>query len=848
MKKIVVTGIGDTRNNGCWAMAASAMTSIRQESPVPVKFIILNRKVAVDTERLAFDDVEFVPQPWSLVTVRRLRLLWILLSAMLLLLQASLHRLMPHKLFFRRYWKAMSEADLVLDLSGDSISSDYNWVANLTVILPLLVSGLITKPYYLCAQSIGPFGKGLMGRLTIQVLKMANLITVREGRTTDILAGLGIVNNVKRTEDLAFLLTPSDGVELQRLLDQESIDRSTNWIGVSVSSIIARYAFRDLPPAEREEAYLSALAAFCDDLYSRYGFCTLFIPHVVIPEHSDDRGVTINVQQRMRYKETSHIINGDYTGAQLKAFIGLCRFFVGSRMHATIAALSQGIPTVTLVYNHKTLGINGDVLNQHDYLIDIRRIGSDDFGAALNGCFSRLFTNAASVRASLQAVLPKVREGSRQNACLAIDFLETAGPLQQMTDVTHCTGCGTCVGACPTNTLAMRETPQGTLRPGSRRRCSGCRRCDRVCPVLGLDLTAAVKDKFGASVSDADLGVCISCQTGHATDSQIRYDGASGGMVTAVAGYLLESGRVDAVLVVGADVDNPFSQQTSWATTLEELRSAQGSRYLPASVNAAFQQIPSGAQRLAVVGLPCHLWGVHLLEKTGALAGRSIDWKFGLFCGRTPSLLAADALLAGLGATRRETTTLTFRGEGWPGTSQISTSVKETRMPLSQMWGFVGSPFFAPAHCFSCPDFFAALSDLSFGDAWLPECRGDRLGTSLVLARSERAAELLDEMRREGRLETNEVAAEKVRNAFLGNIRRKQSYSRIKSAITGTPFPVVCGPPQGGSSRIAASFRFEWLLGRMGQHRLLREKFLTFPPGKTMKALRKIANYLQKAR
>jgi len=848
MKTIVVTGIGDTRNNGCWAMAVSAMSSIRQASPVPVKFIVLNRKNAIDTQRLDFEDVEFISRPWSLVTLPGVRLIWLLFSTVLLTFQALLYYISPRKIIFGNYWRAMREANLVLDLSGDSISSVYNWVANLTVILPLLIARLIGKPYFLCAQSIGPFGKGRIDRLTIKTLRSADLITIRENQTNRILSSHGIIDNVRRTQDLAFLLSPSGADELQRLLNQEQLDPSTKWMGVSVSSIIAGYAFSDLPSTDREEAYLNAVAAFCDKSYELYGLCTLFVPHVVIPGKSDDRRVTSQVQDRMRHKETSHIISGAYTGAQLKALIGVCQFFVGSRMHATIAALSQGIPTVTLVYNHKTLGINGDVLNQHDYLIDIRCIGSNTFEATLNECFARLVTNAESVRTALQSILPKIREGSSENAWFATDFLETAGPLQHMKKASHCTGCGTCVGVCLEKALIMRETPQGTLRPGLRRQCTGCLYCSRVCPALGFDLASAVSDRFGKAVPDSDLGVCISCRTGHATDQDIRYNGASGGLVTAVAEYLLASNRVDAVLVVGAETGNPFLQHARWAVTTEELRATQGSRYLPAAINVAFEQIPSGAKRLAVVGLPCHLWGVHLLKKSGALGGQSVDWRLGLFCSHTPSLHAAEALVAGLDIRRHETTTLSFRGEGWPGTSHICTTAKDISIPHTEIWGFIGSPFFTPLHCFSCPDFFATLSDISFGDAWLPECKGERLGTSLILSRSGRATEILDEMSREGRIVTKEVSPEQVRNAFRGNIRRKQSYSAVKSKIIKDRYPVFYGPPHDGNARIVASFQFEWLLGRAGANRALCVSILAFPPGVMMKGLRKILRYLQKTR
>lgn len=836
MKTIVITGIGDTRNNGCWAMAASAITSIKEASPVPVKFIILNRKNAVDTRRLAFPDVEFVPRPWSLVTTPRVRLLWILFCAGFLSLQALFFPLIKHKFVFPRFWRTVREADLVIDLSGDSISSDYNWIANLTVILPLLLARMIGKPYYLCAQSIGPFGKSRIDRLTISTLKAAALITAREERTVQMLSGYGISDNVHRTQDLAFLLSPVSTTETKPLLTSEDINLSVTWVGMSVSSLISSYAFRQLPAAEREGAYLAAMADFCDSIVETYNLNVLFVPHVVIPGGSDDRRVTTLVRDRMRNKKQSRIIHGDYTGAQLKSLIGICKLFVGSRMHATIAALSQGIPTLTLVYNHKTLGINGDLLGQHDYLIDLREIHQSDFLPSLQRTFQKLVDCSESVREQLNKNLPSIREGARVNACMAVDYLECAGPLLKMSDSQFCTGCGTCVGACPQGCLVMRETLQGTLRPGLRRNCCNCRLCDKVCPALGFDLDQAISEKFVTQPRETVLAY-----TGHAVDRDIRYNGASGGMVTAVASALLQRGEVDAVLVVRADPENPFQQQSFWATNPADLQRTQGSRYLPAAVNDGFASLPASAQRLAVVGLPCHLWGIHLLEKNGLLAELQIVWRLGLFCGRTPSLHAADALLSGIDATRRDVLRLDFRGDGWPGIGRIHTSQKELRIPLSEMWGHIGTPFFTPLHCFVCPDFFAELSDLSFGDAWLPECRNDNQGTSLVIARNARADALLASLLNDRLISINAVSMESVQTAFAGNIRRKAGSTK-KREIIGCMPPVI--RHDSNKPPTSTSQRFERLLTRSAQSRSLRRTFYAFPPGRTMRLLKKIASRL----
>jgi polysaccharide pyruvyl transferase WcaK-like protein len=50
-------------------------------------------------------------------------------------------------------------------------------------------------------------------------------------------------------------------------------------------------------------------------------------------------------------------VTHDYDQHEIKGVIGMCDFFIGSRMHACIAALSQGIPTAALAYSKKFLGV-----------------------------------------------------------------------------------------------------------------------------------------------------------------------------------------------------------------------------------------------------------------------------------------------------------------------------------------------------------------------------------------------------------------------------------------------------------------------------------------------------------
>jgi colanic acid/amylovoran biosynthesis protein len=59
-----------------------------------------------------------------------------------------------------------------------------------------------------------------------------------------------------------------------------------------------------------------------------------------------------------------------FNASQIKYVISNLRFFIGARTRATIAALSSGIPTVSIAYGVKAKGINKDLfgMNRQFYL------------------------------------------------------------------------------------------------------------------------------------------------------------------------------------------------------------------------------------------------------------------------------------------------------------------------------------------------------------------------------------------------------------------------------------------------------------------------------------------------
>ena len=844
MKKIIITGIGDTRNNGCWAMVVSAIKLIVENSPIPLEFVILTRKNSLDYNRLNFPNVKLVTRPWTMVSIPKLRLIWSLMCIIIMPLNAFAYRLTKAKSSKSNFWDCFLSSDLILDLSGDSLSSDYSNFSLATLALPLLIARLLKKPYMICAESVGPFSNNVTHKLLIALLKEASVITTRERLTDKILNDLGIYRNIVPTQDLAFALKPASDIRVKEICEKEEINPELSWIAMSISGLISHYAFKNLPPDQRRTAYLIAMSELADYIVTEYGYNLIFIPHVVIPNQNSDLNISLAVYERMRHKEKAVVVKGDYLGNELKGIIGLCDILIGSRMHATIASLSQCIPTITYVYNHKTLGINGEIMGQQDCLIDIRSINDSQLFTESKKKVDLVFQNKDQIKKQLTQILPQILPLSVKNAEIAVGLLEVAGPLKHMKDPLQCTGCGTCAGVCSNKALELQKTPQGTLRPRLINACDNCKRCLKVCPALGMNISKHEKDFFGSVPDDAEIGKVIRAYKGYAENQKLRQKCSSGGLVSAVLQSMIEENVADAVLVTGDNAANPMFPKPFWARSPEEIRLASGSKYTPVPLMEAFSNIPENVKKLAVVGLPCHLWGLRLLEKSGFLKDKEIVMRLGLFCGRTPSVRATEFIIQKLGIGIKEVKRLKYRGDGWPGEVQIQTNQKLHKFSHDSCWKILGSPYYHSRHCFMCPDFSAHLSDMSFGDAWLPEYSATSRGYSLCIIRSKRGEDFFRTVSDNNTLYIEELTPQKIKQAIEGNIKHKYRYRSTKGKFLKPQIKFSTREKEQKKLFWYFGVKLDLLLMNIGASTVLQEKLLNFPMNRFMRLNNKLRRYL----
>jgi len=363
-----------------------------------------------------------------------------------------------------------------------------------------------------------------------------------------------------------------------------------------------------------------------------------------------------------------------------------------------------------------------------------------------------------------------------------------------------CHGCGACVGICPAGTLEMNQ--QGYPRQIAS--CVRCNRCMEVCSGLRVDSGKLGRALFGDEYSPGELlGTVREARLVHAADPQVRWRGASGGAVTALLVYLLESGRIDAALVSRTDPDNLYLTTGYLARTPEEIVQAAGSHYPRSCPLAVLNDLRNTPLRLALVGLPCQIHAVRMAQQKSPPEWRNVEITIGLFCHFALPTDAPRDLVRTAGGPHARPVLIRYRDKldkGWPqdGPSIRFADGRLWRAPYlpSELMTVMGH-LYPLGRCLLCVDATAELADLSVGDPWIRGKDGDwkyadPAGHSVVLVRTATGGELLRQAEAAGALRSRPLDPKEVLTGQYSMITEKKRRVPVRLRLyrwMGVPVP-----------------------------------------------------------
>lgn len=338
-----------------------------------------------------------------------------------------------------------------------------------------------------------------------------------------------------------------------------------------------------------------------------------------------------------------------------------------------------------------------------------------------------------------------------------------------------CHGCGACASALGTKKLTMKMDEAGYLRPAriSSADTEEDRVLTEVCSGYSLD------QKADHRPYDDVWGPVLSLQTGYSTDPEVRYQGSSGGVISALAIHLIESETVDFVLQTHASTHDPVGNVTGPSLDRAAVIAAAGSRYNPSAPLADLEAHLATGRRFAFVGRPCDVAALRRMALYDARINRQVPVMLSFFCAGVPSRKGAIAVLEALGVEHSEVQEFAYRGRGWPGRARaVRHDGSEESMDYNSSWGTILNRHLQ-FRCKICPDGTGEFADVVCADAWYgkdgyPDFT-EADGRSLVVGRTIRGEALLASAVKSGSVSLEPLALTELRGMQPYQYDRKRA-------------------------------------------------------------------------
>lgn len=303
----------------------------------------------------------------------------------------------------------------------------------------------------------------------------------------------------------------------------------------------------------------------------------------------------------------------------------------------------------------------------------------------------------------------------------------------------YCVGCGLCesLGKCK-----AKIDEKGYMHPEK----GDSKWLKSVCPAGG--------SQFSSMTASLIWGKTEAVFEGWAIDSELRRKASSGGVITAIASYLLDKRIVDGVIHVCMKLGKPTATETCISYSLQDLFNRCGSRYSISHPLEIIGQLDISKKYL-FIGKPCDVTALKNYMRIDKEICERIPYVVSFFCAGLPSTFAQEKLLEELECKPSECVDLRYRGNGWPGfATAIDIKGNKHQIDYNSSWGKILGRDVMKA-CRFCMDGIGELADVSCGDLWYltsdkkPDFN-EKEGRNIIFTRTTKGLKLIEEARKNG--------------------------------------------------------------------------------------------------
>lgn len=277
----------------------------------------------------------------------------------------------------RRIYK---QSHIIFNLGeGDSFSDIYGTHRFDLISRTIKAAIKYNTPHCFLPQTIGPFKDNEVKQQAIKYLKSAQEVMVRDKMSLDVVKELDNTIDVREYIDLAFALPFS----------KYNFDKEKIHVGINISALLWNGGYTRDNQFGLKSNYKCLIIDIINNLLHTDDRIQIhLISHVFCLDKDgieNDFSVMTDIYKDLNNPRIT-LAPLSFDPIDVKSYIAGMDFFIGSRMHATIAAFSAGVPVIPLAYSRKFNGLFIETLS-YPYLSDLKTHDADEVKKMVNDSF-----------------------------------------------------------------------------------------------------------------------------------------------------------------------------------------------------------------------------------------------------------------------------------------------------------------------------------------------------------------------------------------------------------------------------------------------------------------------------
>lgn len=150
-----------------------------------------------------------------------------------------------------------------------------------------------------------------------------------------------------------------------------SLDKKWIHVGLNISALLWHGGYTKDNQFGLKENYKDMICRIIDYFLSQPNVKLHLIPHVISNEKIED-DYTVAETIVHKYCNPSIVLSEKFKSpVEAKSYISSMDFFMGARMHSTIAAFSSGVPVIPMAYSRKFNGLFEATLN-YEHMVNLK--------------------------------------------------------------------------------------------------------------------------------------------------------------------------------------------------------------------------------------------------------------------------------------------------------------------------------------------------------------------------------------------------------------------------------------------------------------------------------------------